>query len=257
MNTNNILYIGNFTKSYSAAQAMIYSILHQNINSSLISAFQNPMIKDMFYNYFMEYTSQLSFVAGSSIKDITERAIHKYEWYCFLSNDCMYHKGYTAELLEIISKSPDTPEFLVLPQNSNELDYAAILMNRSKILTEIQNNSDINLTISNRIKDTIIKASKSFQSVLINYEIDNNSVLYEDSQSLFGKFMGTSELLDSMVYINKNNYRVYNITNNIIGYMVEKTGDIIRIEWHTNNKENPTVSATYIIDHFQRVYRAF
>jgi len=256
MTTNNILYIGNFTKNHTASQAMIYSIIHQTIPSYLTSVFGNPMTKDMFYNYFIEHSSQLNFITSDSIKDITNNSLHKYEWYCFLSNDCMYNKQYTQELISTITKH-NNQEYIILPQNSNNVDYATILINRSQIMQYTQQNLDLDTTRTICIKNSEIKSLKSFQTAILNYEINNDNVLYEDSQSLFGKFIDTDGLLDSMVYINKNNHRVYNISNNIIGYMTEKNGDILRIEWHTNNPENPTLSTTYIIDHFEKYYRAF
>ena len=67
---------------------------------------------------------------------------------------------------------------------------------------------------------------------------NNTECYYEDHLCMFAKFLGSNNILSSYVYFNKNNNKIYSIYNNLLGNIINYTGNIIKVEWSVNNEKS-------------------
>lgn len=253
---NNILYIANFQQETQAAASIIYCLLHQELSTNIIGLFNNSIIKDIYYNYFINHTDKLKLYDTDKIQMVCKDHINKYQYFVILSNTCLYNQKYHEELTKICRNINDTT--IVYPQNSEQIKDKTIIVNKQKIIEYLPGDFSIQDLQNLYLTNNQIAKVASFQSVSMDYTVNHNNTLYVDDYCIFGKFTNNNNygLLDSMAYINKNNNRVYNIVNNIIGYVTQQSDDTITIEWQTDNIQNPIVTVKYYADPTTKCYIA-
>lgn len=252
---NNILYIANFQKDHQVASSIIYSFINQEIPCSMIACFDTSIIKDIYYNYFISYMKYLKFYNTEESKIILHDSINKYQWFAILSKNCLYNKSYSTELSKLTSSSTKE-SIIVIPQNSQQIHDQTLLINTKLMIEHIRNNFSIS-----DIYDLYIKADQtntlySFQSLNIEYPHYNNNTLHIDDYCIFGKFISnrTTELSDSMVYINKKNNKAYSIANNIIGNVIDLSKNYVSINWQINGLNNVLPIIKYFLNPISKCY---
>jgi hypothetical protein len=217
---NNILYVTKYTNTHHMCPSITYSLLNQNNKPNILAVFDNYVVKDLYYNYFMAHSSHISFHASSPLKiSLLQQYLTKYKWFVFLSTDCLYDRDYCDEIEKFCS-SPENSSFLVCPQNYKYSSNRTTILNNDLVKQQIindQNLDNIFETYNSKLSNT--KSVISFKSIALDSYTANTNAFYEDSYCVFCNFMSGSQfnLVDSFVYINKNNNRVYNIANNIVG----------------------------------------
>jgi hypothetical protein len=170
---------------------------------------------------------------NTSIKDLLKNEIQKYEkiliYSCRLS--------FTSKLKNIL----DNIGFIV-PENNMSIAMGSY--NRQGIIDLMRTDQ----TVSNikSLLDTGIENNPSYKTDLL---IDsskivklsdqiNDTVFYEDDHCLFC-ILGERETISrSVVYLNKNNQKIFNIKNNIFGNVMQYSGSFLSVDWKigTNNK---------------------
>lgn len=256
---NNILYIANCHKNCTLASSIAYSFIQQknySTETQLNILIEDSIVKDIYYNYFIDHNNYIKFYNTNLIKDIIGNDLQKYNWYAILSNNCLYGNEYVQETKSIVDNHSNDNAFIVLPSNTKNLNQKTIIVNREKIIEYIRLNLKIEDIYSRYNTDNIITYT-SFQSIDVSFNdnIETKNALYSDDYCIFAKFAGESDILTSMVYINKMNNRAYNIVNNIMGYVSDQSNNMITIEWQLNNNtENPIKTIKYKLDYLTKSY---
>ena len=88
----------------------------------------------------------------------------------------------------------------------------------------------------NDIKNINFK-KQNVGSDIIDHKNIPDIINYEDDNCLFALFDGRQDfgIVQSYCYFNKNNQKIYNIKNNILGTILEHKKDNIVIEWNLDN----------------------
>lgn len=250
---NNILFIS-INKKLDNAISMCYQILDQKQNNHLLSVFDTISIRDMVYNYFISKADYLKFIAIGDDKDTIKqiyKEFFKYDWFIFLSNKNLYDKNFGEELSNKIKKQT-AKEFAIYPHNHEKhWTLGSYAIHKDEMIKHIDKSIDEILfsKLNSNIPNIL-----SFQSIAyITPDIQQNGDrihFYSDDFCLFCKFMGSDifGLQNSFVYINRRNYKVYNIVNNIAGILIDIDDDNknIQIRWEKDNNESLDIS--YIFD---------
>ena len=238
---NNILFLINYKNYAGTCVSFCYQFLNQEKPALLVSLFDDYATKDIYYHYFIGHTNNLKFVLNETnvIKNILS-SYPNYSWYVLLSPSVLYDKEFILEAENIIKNAKDK-EFNCYPYNEkNNIENLSVIISKDKLTEYLRENLDI-AKIQTRIRtNQEIKKTPLLKAVSVNLAIEykDQPTLYEDNLCIFAKFLGSSDLIDSMVYINKINNRVYNIANNFAGnYMVLSDG-MVRIAWNKSVQEN-------------------
>lgn len=244
---NNALYIINYKKNEKICPAICYQILNQTKECFLLSLFESSIARDIYHHYFMQQTRNLRFVLlkESLVKEIISEYSNHF-WYIFLSPLALYDKDFVVEIDNVL-KNNKTEEFICYPHNEkNNINNFSVVINKTKLLYYANLGFDIE-KITNHIKTTDnltrISLSKAVALKESGPSLDG-TCFYEDDLSLFAKFLSSPSInfMDSFVYINKRNNRLYNIVNNAPGYLVGRNNNSISIEWQLpDNKKNSIV----------------
>lgn len=255
---NNILYVTKYTRAHNMCPSITYSLLNQNKKPNILAVFDNCIIKDLYYNYFVSYSNYITFYASNVLKiNLLRDYLAKYKWFVFLSTDCLYDRDYCEEV-EKFCLSSDGSNFLISPQNHKHSSSKTTVFTNDFIKQQIINDEKFdnifqtyNPALSN------IRSFISFKSVALDSYIVDSNTFYEDNYCVFCNFINNSKynLLDSFVYINKNNNRVYNIANNIVGQLINRTTNSMTMDWQ--NDQNQTVSINYIYDPLTKSYVSY
>lgn len=221
---SNILYIANF-KETDKPSSLIYDFIGQENQQTLINIFDNIILKDIYYHHFIKYSSFIKFDTSNSLNNILKLNINKFQWFVFLSNQCLYNSKYTDEIYKLSTQSNNN--FWVYPQNCSDQENKSLVVSKNNILKYIQQSLSIQQILNTNISAEV---QTSFESV--NLATNVTHTIYQDDLCIFAYFINNNDILkDSMVYINKSNNRAYSIKNNIVGYVTQGIGDSISIEW--------------------------
>lgn len=251
---NNILYVTKYANSNHMCSSITYSLLNQNNKINILALFDNYITKDLYYNYFLTHSDQVSFIASNPLKsNLLKEYLSKYRWFVFLSTDCLYDRDYHDEIDKFCSSSD--ANLLVSPQNYKYVSNRTVILTNQSIKQHIINEDSIDDILQTYNSPTSSTRSViSFKSIALECYTSNTNVLHEDNYCLFGNFISKPQfnLVDSFVYINKNNHRVYNIANNVVGQLVNRTENSINITWQ--NDQNELISITYTYDPLTKSY---
>lgn len=171
------------------------------------------------------------------------RYLNKYNYFVFLPDNIVFHNGLLQNLLSM--KLSDDTVYEIIP--ADNLTRIFVLNKPSMIesLQKISNFSDI--TNINQSKTQKIQSKDFF--ILSNIERHHNNILTPQESLYIDKELFTlvyfmeedTTILSSYCYINKRNNKIYNINNDFIGIVTEKTESIIRINWSTTQENHDHV----------------
>jgi hypothetical protein len=230
----------------------IPSICHQfikqnNKNNLLINiVLENKIQYDLSatiseYKEYFKYETHIRFVSynrDTPIRELIENLISKYKALVCLSNSCLYNSGFDRFVDEQINNNHSVIKILV----NNNQNYPTLIYKNLQIIELIRNNitidnflnlipSDNNCTInSNLVKILSIKPPID----IVNKVLPNPEMFYENNNCIFAFFQGTDQIVNSFVYINKNNKKLFNIEQNMVGLISSMSNDQISITWMVN-----------------------
>lgn len=238
---NNILFLINYKKYAGTCASFCYQFLNQEKPALLVSLFDNYVTRDIYYHYFIDNTNNLKFVLNekNAIKNILS-SYPNYSWYVLLSPFVLYDKEFILEVENIIKNAKDK-EFNCYPHNEkNNIENLSVIISKDKLTEYLRENLDIvKIQTSIRINQEI-KKTPLLKAVSVNLAIEykDQPTFYEDNLCIFAKFLGSSGLVDSVVYINKINNRTYNVANNLAGSCMILSDSTIQVSWNDPAQES-------------------
>lgn len=135
--------------------------------------------------------------------------------------------------------------------SKNNMSGGIRIYNRTKILQLIRNDAglydvflytyspreDIPFFLSSDIIDLkeITKYEKPKENIF------DSDCCYEDDFCVFCYFSGYQNIVASHSYFNKNNKKIYNIKNNVMGEVIEYEKDFIEVKWNLSDGYSKTI----------------
>jgi len=241
----NILFLVNYDQSDYMCSSINYSLGYSKEMPHIISFFENKLNKQIYANYFNIEKNLKFYNNNENLKEILHVYLTKYEWVIILCPESLYHDGYVQEVTKFCDKHKDLKEFAITHKN-NEKITRSIAIHRTLLQHHLSQQLQIN-DIEAIYRSKKLLEDISFQATPLSNVINNTSVIYEDKNCIFAKFSSVKsiELVDSFIYINKNNNKIYNIDNNIIGHLLDRTGNKIVIEWQLNDSKKQILHYAY------------
>lgn len=255
---NNILYISLNNKESYISSSICYQILNQTKKSYLLSVFDSINEKDLVYNYFLQYTSTLYFINTIETKSTVDQIISgypKYNWFAFLCPYNLYDREFTEEIYAKIDNAVHD-EMVVCPHNQEKIPTnCSLIVNKQKLM-EYRAEKNLRYLLNLKKNDDSVYNFYSYKSVAYPVEVTENyckTQYYSDDFCIFAKFSSFRDLLESFVYINRRNNRVYNIVNNTVGYLVyAEDNKNLKIRWQKSEEE--FLDTEYYLDPIRQEY---
>lgn len=246
-----ILYIVYYGNNYYTCPGHAHSFTSIH-DSKLIHIFNDLQIRDLYNNYFASRLDDNKFITECNLKKFLSDYISKYNWFIFLSNNCLYKPQFYTEVSTICDSTPSGC-FLAYSQPQS-INNRIIGINNQHLQQYLQFNYKIQdlleLSFNNIESYPIFNAFN-----LTNKNVIDNS-FHSDEYCIFANFINpnTNQLKNSFAYINKKNHRVYNIVNNLAGYITENNTDYssVSIEWNIEKDTIQTIK--YRLDQYSKVY---
>jgi hypothetical protein len=234
-------------------------MMAQKEKSILVSIFSDSISRDTYYHYFIDNTTTLKFIKyDNNILSNIASSYPNYNQYIFLSPLCLYDKEFTLEINKLNIKS-DHQENIYYPHNndSNNFYQFSIALKKTQFLHYANNGYGIqdlyNFIIGkNGVPKIPLLKCISIKSV----KQQTDKYVYEDESCVFGKFIHRlNPSYDSFMYLNKNNNKIYNIANNILGHIVEtkENTKIITVQW----QDDIGTTNEYRFNDFTSEYESF
>lgn len=216
---------------------IIYHIFnHKNYEQSFV---------DIYKQFYSENLKNNKFIVIDFEQDLSETIndIHKYEKFIIINPNLAFKSGTYQILTNSNYKS-------IVPINSNTKH--ASIYTRSEFIDIIRKKLNIK-DILNKEKELPVDNYYQASDVINqktqppkNSKATHTDVFYEDNNCLFCMLGKKSNLIESPVYFNKNNNKVFNVTNNIFGNVMSYNGESIVVIWkmdtgfhtHTYHKLN-------------------
>lgn len=248
---NNIAYIAYYDADYHACSSNIMGLDSASNLPRLINIFNDSTVKDIYQNYYIS-KKHIIFTTDTNLKTIFSNYVSQYNWFVFLSNNSLYNSNFTVEIEELCNKS-ECSEFIAQSQPSSSSSNIRVL-SKEKIKEYIRFNLDIKDILKQNTLD--IKTNIVFSASTITGAKNLYNTFHNDNYCIFANFTHPigSQIKNSFVYINKKNHRVYNIVNNIVGYITDSDPDYggLTIEWKLD--ENNIIAMKYRLDNYSKVY---
>lgn len=232
---NQILYIALYENDTSSTIGLSYQFINQNTTiDKLINIFINTHDLELthVYKYYFN-NDKVEFIIenddSKKLKDILNNNIKNFSHVVLLNNKFLYNKNFNNDILVAISSNIDT---LI---DSNKKDKGLSIFRMSDVC-------------DTSLKDLLSKQPKIDSNSMISSNINfikyvPETILYSDNSCLFCQLSHRTDslsYLNSYVYINKKNNKVYNIANNILGNLVYIINDrSLSINWLINNSTIP------------------
>ena len=169
---------------------------------------------------------------NAPIKDFLRNEIQKYENIIIFSGRLSFNN----KISDFFKKN--STQYLI-PENNK--DIAIAVYSRSNVIELMRTDATINT-----IKD-MHPTSSNTTSIVLDCLIDNKkienidpepepSMYYEDQNCLFCILGTRDNITRSAVYFNKNNQKIYNITNNIFGNVMKYSDTFLSVDWKIDNQ---------------------
>lgn len=257
-----ILYIVDCCENPNVSCSFIHSL--SNDNNQAILLFNNSIHRDMYKNYLStNLISNVTFLDTNydniSLSDITQKYLSTHEWFAFLSPYVLYTKDFAQELIKLCENNKNN-ETVIAPSNTKNKKTYSVIFNRDSIKEYIRQGLSYYQLLQNKHRIILFHFNNYFP--ILNgtswYDIekaynDSSNVYYNDEFCIFAKFLAVDDISDSFVYINKKNYRIYNIANNLVGEIKNANNNNLSIHWHRDSKSEFGL-ITYTFDNLNKYY---
>lgn len=231
---NNILFIAKFnpTNSYNSV-----SMSKQILNNKLLCFLSDYKSYELFSNMILSDNNLVRVIDNNAkITNMIEEQKNNYTHFIFIHySDIVFDE-----------------EKLIAIANNVKNEAVGIYIEDKHMMTIARYNDLIELNRKNCLYKNLFKEIKNIASKKQNvgYDIINHKnmpdiINYENDKCLFAFFTERTNLglVQSYCYFNKNNQKIYNIDNNILGTVIKYTDDDITIEWDLDTKD---VSCVYV-----------
>lgn len=241
MKKNNVLYVCFYQKNLLTCPSISYQMLNQTSGIELLnlSMYGNSEQINLYKSYFEQYSNIYFGKSDAKSRLIDVLCINKYSHIVFLDNECLYNINFHNDILQCIS-------------SNIQIMYS---IDKSKHIQIFTKKDIITKTIYE-----LIFTEPNFENFYISSNFDrlvkSNNVFYEDGFCIFSKIIHNIQklkYLDSHIYLNKRNNKVYNIENNIIGNIKEHTLDTLTVEWVLDSM-NRTENLLYVKQHIDNTF---
>lgn len=140
-----------------------------------------------------------------------------------------------TKIIELLREKITIDEF-VLINGKEEFFISPDILDAKKIIAQTET------TLKQQHTPKAQEPPQELPKIPIILENKNNSeCYYEDAFCIFGKFLGSNNILSSYAYFNKNNNKIYNIHNNLLGKIIDYNNDIIEVEWILDDQKLITI----------------
>lgn len=235
-------------------QTIKCDILNIFIDSNSIQQFYSDYFNDPFNQhknktYFKHYNNN-----HITLKEILESYISQYQFFIFLRPEHLLYQNFLQNCLSInescniyesneMSKNP----ILFIPQ----IDMIKLFRNGLDLYSLYSFDNKYNKKVSDHYKcaPPLPRPTKYGENII--YENDF-FILAKTKETLSSE----SILLDSYIYVNKRNNRVYNIGNNMVGTLISNNTFSIVIEWQLDDNDTKLV-VEYRPNDIQKFYESF
>lgn len=241
MNKNHVLYVCFYQKNLLACPGISYQMLNQTSDIELLNICMhgNSEQINLYKSYFEKYSNVYFGKSDTKSRLVDLLSINRYSHVVFLDSECLYNINFHNDILQCIA-------------HNIKIMYS---IDKSKY-TQIFTKKDV----MNKTIYELIFTEPSLENFYISSNFDRlvkyNNVFYEDGFCIFSKIIHHQQkmkYLDSHIYLNKRNNKVYNIENNIIGNIKEHTLDSLTIEWVLDSM-NRTENLVYIKQHIDNTF---
>lgn len=223
-------------------------IKQNNKNNLLINLFlENNIQYDLSatiseYKEYFKDESQIKFLSynrDTPIKQFIESLVSKYKALIYLCSNCLYNIGFDSFVDQQINNNKDSTIKVLVNNNQN---YPTLIYKNLEIIELLRNNITIDnfLTMipSNNscIVNTNLVKILSIKPPIdaTNKVLPNPEMFYENNNCIFAFFQGINQIQSSFIYINKNNKKLFNIEQNMMGIISSMSDDQISITWMVN-----------------------
>lgn len=232
---NQILYVALHENDTSSTIGLSYQFINQNTSiDKFINIFVNTYDLALvhIYKYYFN-NDKIEFIIENDntkkLKDILNNNIKNFSHLILLNNKFLYNKNFNNDILMAINSNIDT----VIDINNKDKGLS---------IFKISDICDVSL------RELLLKQPKIDSSSMVSSNINfikyvPKTIVYSDSSCLFCELSHRTDslsYLNSYVYINKKNNKVYNIANNLLGDLVYIINDnSLCINWLINNSTLP------------------
>jgi len=140
------------------------------------------------------------------------------------------------KIIELLREKITIDEF-VLINEKEEFFISPDILDAKKIIAQ----TETNLKQQYTPKAQELPQELPKIPIILENKKNNSECYYEDAFCIFGKFLGSNNILSSYAYFNKNNNKIYNIHNNILGKIIDYNNDIIEVEWILDDQKLITI----------------
>ncbi len=232
---NQILYIALYENDTSPTVGLSYQLINQNTSiDKIINIFINTHDLELthIYKYYFN-NDKIEFIIENNdtkkLKDVLNNNIKNFSHVVLINNKFLYNKNFNNDILVAVNSDINT----VIDINNKDKGLS---------IFKISDICDISL------KDLLSKQPRIDSNSMISSNISfikyiPESIQYSDSFCLFCELSHRTHslaYLNSYVYINKKNNKVYNISNNLLGYCTYIVDDTsFYINWLIDNTQIP------------------
>lgn len=262
--SNHIIYTIDYNELPYLCTTSICALLDQTSPAKVIASFRQPTQKDIYQHYFSHHihNSQLNFICSQnnniSLHTLYEKYISQYDWFIFLSPYILYYNNFTEDLMSLCDRHKDLENFYVVPHNaSKDTEFKILVCHKKGIIDFIRQQFSLKhifeyFTVKENMTNILSFSCSSWKDSEDEYLFKQNTY-HDDQDCTFAKFISLTdkEIKDSFVYINKHNFRVYNISNNLIGFVDSYDNNQISIIWQTDTDDK---EMKYRFDYGHKIY---
>jgi hypothetical protein len=229
----NTLYTFIFEKNEDSYDCLgLCSQIKEIDSANIFIVFQNKEVYEKYKEYIsVEKKEYISYISDNSkiyLYDILKNFYHKYKYFFISKHTKIFiNKNY-------IHKNENIKNSTIFLEEKN---ISGIMFCLEDLL---KSNLKIDDIINNNIDEKYFNIKKHPLPIKIlnienNQEIKNTkkteNIIYENDLCLFTFLQGTGDMIGSMVYFNKNNYKIYNINNNILGEVKYYDIENLEVKW--------------------------
>ena len=187
---------------------------------------------------------------GSYLSLFQKINCNKFNLFIIIPDCILMHKDCIENLLKKSISTLETFDCLIFESNTQINSYNNIInqeiKNKNSIV--IFQNKFLNYCISNNIEPLELICRETISSIKLNkYKTNEFNLLYNNLSSnvnlmneekfglLFLKEKDEGDIVDSYIFINKYNDKIFNIENNKLGRLIEFNDSFLSIEWQKDN----------------------